>query len=242
MSGINTGILTNAYPLSTAQINELESQVLNGGGRSFAYLDENSKLCFALPHGVAAIKDLAWDNAYELTNTEGTLIKKAYKKTGLDTFFLDKTFTKTDLNASWAVISANVFEFDGVLEDHEVYKSVATDPAADLYLVRVSDKFFTREELVGSTFCWSVTPTPNGFIDTVILDEDHIVEIPLDDEGEAMANSVCFGSLVLLLSTPVVFGGLLPKGTYFAYYVSDAAGIEKLYVKSISCLTTADAL
>lgn len=102
MPGINTGILTNAYPLSTDHIKELEAKVLNSGG-SFAYLDENSKLCFTMHKGVNSIKELAWDNAYELTNAGSLLTKRAYKKTGLKTFVLDKTFTKADINAAWTI-------------------------------------------------------------------------------------------------------------------------------------------
>lgn len=107
MSGINTGILTNAHPLSTDHIKELEAKVLNGGG-SFAYLDENSRLCFAMHKSVNSIKELAWDNAYELTNAGSLLTKRAYKKTGLKTFVLDKTFTKADINAAWTIRDSHV--------------------------------------------------------------------------------------------------------------------------------------
>ena len=48
MAGINTGILTNAYPLSTERIKELEREVLENN-KTFAYLDEDSSLCFAMP-------------------------------------------------------------------------------------------------------------------------------------------------------------------------------------------------
>lgn len=48
MAGINTGILQNATPLSTAEIAELEKKVLENN-EAYVYLDENSKLCFALP-------------------------------------------------------------------------------------------------------------------------------------------------------------------------------------------------
>ena len=98
--GINTGIIHNAEPLSAECIKELEKQVLENQ-ESFAYLNETSELCFALPCDPALIKYLAWDNAYELS-TEGTgFTKKAYKKTGLETFYLDKVLSKSNINDSW---------------------------------------------------------------------------------------------------------------------------------------------
>ena len=100
MSGIRTGILNNATPLSASNISELEKQVLEKSA-TFAYLDTDSKLCFAMPSSVDGIKKLAWNNAYELSTEEGTFIKKAYKKTGLDNYKLDKTFTKASINDSW---------------------------------------------------------------------------------------------------------------------------------------------
>lgn len=56
MSGINSGILQNVSPLSTEAIKELERKVLETG-EAYAYLDQNSKLCFAMPHGVDGIKN-----------------------------------------------------------------------------------------------------------------------------------------------------------------------------------------
>jgi hypothetical protein len=100
MSGINTGILINAKPLSTERIKELEKQVLEKQ-ETFAYLDENSDLCFSMPLGVDTIKDLAWHNAYELSAEENSFTKKAYKKTGLKTFSLDKVLYKSNINDSW---------------------------------------------------------------------------------------------------------------------------------------------
>ena len=100
MSGINTGILINAKPLSTERIKELEKQVLEKQ-ETFAYLDENSDLCFSMPLGVDNIKDLAWNSAYELSAEENSFTKKAYKKTGLKTFSLDKVLYKSNINDSW---------------------------------------------------------------------------------------------------------------------------------------------
>jgi hypothetical protein len=99
MAGINCGILTNAYPLSTARVKELEKQVLENQ-EAFAYLDESSKLCFSMPQGVDGIKDIAWHNAYELsTNEDGTVIKKVYNKTGLKTFEQASSLAKANINS-----------------------------------------------------------------------------------------------------------------------------------------------
>jgi hypothetical protein len=101
MSGINTGILTNAYPLSAERIKELEKQVLENK-TTFAYLDENGELCFSMPWGVDGIKDLAWHNAYELSSEETGLTKKLYRKTGLKTYSLAGVFQKQNINDSWS--------------------------------------------------------------------------------------------------------------------------------------------
>jgi hypothetical protein len=101
MSGINSGILHNAYPLSSEQIKELEKEVLENQD-AFAYLDENSELCFSMPNGVEALKDLAWNNAYELSTENGSLVKKAYIKTGLDSYELKKTFSKPSFDDIWS--------------------------------------------------------------------------------------------------------------------------------------------
>jgi hypothetical protein len=104
MSGINTGILTNDYPLSTGRIKELEKQVLESKD-AFAYLDENSELCFAIPSGVAELKDLAWHNAYELYSENGTFTKKVYRKTGLKVFEHVSTLTKSSVEDPWETTS-----------------------------------------------------------------------------------------------------------------------------------------
>lgn len=100
MAEISSGILRNATPLTTARIKELEAEVLNQKS-GFAYLDENSDLCFALPCAVDGIKELAWDNAYELIKEYDVFTKKAYKKTGLKTFELATAYGKTAINADW---------------------------------------------------------------------------------------------------------------------------------------------
>lgn len=103
MSGINIGILTNDYPLSAERIKELEKQVLENQ-KTFAYLDENSELCFSMPWGVDGINDLAWHNAYVLGTEENTLTKKQYKKTGLKTYSLYKILQKESIDDTWTPV------------------------------------------------------------------------------------------------------------------------------------------
>lgn len=100
MPGINTGVLSNAYPLTAEQISELERRVLENQ-EAFAFLNENSELCFAIPQGVDGIKDLAWNSVYELANQDNILIKKEYKKVSLKSYYLANTFTKEHLLDIW---------------------------------------------------------------------------------------------------------------------------------------------
>lgn len=112
MSGFNSGILQNASPLSAEAINALERKVLETG-EAYAYLDQNSKLCFAMPHSVDCVRELAWNNAYELSSENGTLTKKAYKKTGLKTISLDKVLSKQNINDSWVDPTMPVERLEG---------------------------------------------------------------------------------------------------------------------------------
>jgi hypothetical protein len=100
--GINTGILTNAEPLSTEQIQQLDAMVVEND-IAVVYLDEEGQLCFAMPRGehIHGIKDLAWNNAYWLSDKYGILTKKLYKKTGLNTYLFDKTLSKADPWPDW---------------------------------------------------------------------------------------------------------------------------------------------
>ena len=100
MAGINSGMLNDAYPLSADEIKRIEDAVLNTQ-ETFAYLDEEGKLNFALGFAPALIRDLAWHNANELFEENGLFIKKVYEKTGVDTFTLSKTLQKTDIDGSW---------------------------------------------------------------------------------------------------------------------------------------------
>lgn len=113
MPGIKTGILTNAYPLSADRIKELEHRVLEDK-QSFAYLDQNSKLCFALPYGVNGISGLAWNHAYELTTENNMLIKRAYKKDSLESYYLEDTFTKEHLLDAWQPKGIRCLTYDNL--------------------------------------------------------------------------------------------------------------------------------
>jgi hypothetical protein len=111
MPGINTGILTNAQPLTAEQISELEKQVLETQ-ETFVYLDEQGKLCFAGPFGPDLIKDLAWHNAYELLSNNGTLNKRVYKKTGLKSFYLKETLQKQSYDDTWILAPVESTNFE----------------------------------------------------------------------------------------------------------------------------------
>lgn len=104
MTGINTGILTNANPLTAEQIKALEKEVLEIGC-TYAYLDENAKICFASATEPSPIKELAWHNAYELKSLGGLLVNNVYTKTGLSSFELSETLYKHDYTESWGDVS-----------------------------------------------------------------------------------------------------------------------------------------
>jgi hypothetical protein len=111
MSGINSGVLTNAHPISSDVVKEIEDQVLNSK-LAFVYLDENYKLCFALPLDVEDIKDLAWHNAYELTanKNSGILFKKLYKKAGLDSYDFESMWQKAHIEDEWTCVEPVTFK------------------------------------------------------------------------------------------------------------------------------------
>ena len=230
MSGINTGILTNAHPISAERIKELEAEVLNVGG-SFAYLDESNELCFTMHKGVDGIKELAWNNAYELTNAGSVLTKRAYKKTGLGTFVLDSTYTKSSLNASWTAGAIPIFEFDGSIEGRHVFGDES------FAMVRVSDKFISAEELLGSVLsdyhgedAWA-----NGFGELTITSD--LIDVVEEDDYRVCA--VTIEGIPCIASFSADQDDVL-AGTYF--FVMTLVEGKEYYIKSISCLTVADAI
>lgn len=245
--GINTGILHNAEPLTATRIAELEREVLEGG-KSYAYLDQAGKLCFAMQRGVDGIKDLAWNNAYELTNAGSILTKRAYKKTGLKTFVLDSTYTKPSLNASWTVGEIPIFEFDGSIEGRPYVYS----DRHDAMLVKVSDSVLTSQMLLGSTLTYITGEHGADVENTVLLDNTEYVYSIIGDNGteEGCLVETIDGSHIVSVNNSWLLPDFLDwdielePGTYFMVYSSEAAeayGFSKVYTKSISCLTIADA-
>jgi hypothetical protein len=111
MSGINSGILTNARPLAAEQIKALEKQALETN-ETFAYLDEQGKLCFTGPSGPDIIKELAWHNASELSSNDGVLSKKVYRKNGLKSFYLKEILQKHSQDDAWELFSVEDSNFE----------------------------------------------------------------------------------------------------------------------------------
>lgn len=116
MPGINSGILTNAYPLMAEQVKSLEQRVLETGN-AVVYLNENEELCFAMSDGIEGIKDLAWHHAYELINENGLLIKRSYRKDSLDTFFLKEILQKNSYDDSWGSVDSSAGLLDESILD-----------------------------------------------------------------------------------------------------------------------------
>jgi hypothetical protein len=116
LPGINSGILTNAYPLTAEQIKSLERRVLETG-IAIVYLNENKELCFAMPAGVEGIKDLAWNHAYELKTENNLITKSVYEKTSLDTIALTNVLQKQSINDSWTSVDASSLLDVGLLDE-----------------------------------------------------------------------------------------------------------------------------
>lgn len=94
MSGINSGILYNATPLTEEQEGQLQKEVV-ADQKAFAYLNSNNELCFALPHDPRCIKELAWDHAqhwYRSNGGTGTICMDDYKRSGVGAYYLDQCY------------------------------------------------------------------------------------------------------------------------------------------------------
>jgi hypothetical protein len=144
MSGINTGILNNAHPLSTDRIKELEKQVLESN-ETFAYLDENSELCFSVPFGVDNIKDFAWYNAYELSSDETGFAKKVYRRTGIKTYSLDKVLQKSDVDDPWEAYESLA---PGLYQTGTSTLSLSWDELVSSDVVKITDGTCAKGSLV----------------------------------------------------------------------------------------------
>lgn len=116
MPGINSGILTNAYPLTADQIKNLEKRVLETG-IAIVYLNESKELCFAMPTGVEGIKDLAWSHAYELKTENSLITKNVYEKTSIDTIALTDVMQKQSINDSWTSVGATSLLDEALLDN-----------------------------------------------------------------------------------------------------------------------------
>jgi hypothetical protein len=116
LSGINTGILTNAFPLTAEQVKALENRVLETE-EAVVFLDENKEVCYAMPFDPELIKELAWQNAYELIAEDGLLTKKIYKKQSLETFSLEEILQKRSYEDSWGLIGSSAGLLDESLLD-----------------------------------------------------------------------------------------------------------------------------
>ena len=116
MSGINTGILTNVFPLTAEQIKAVENRVLEVE-EAVVFLDENKEVCYAMPFNPELVKELAWHTAYKLVNENGLLIKRVYRKDSLNTFFLKETLQKNSYNDSWSSIGSSAGLLDESLLD-----------------------------------------------------------------------------------------------------------------------------
>ena len=100
MSGVNTGILINAYPLTAEQIAEVEAKVFTANS-TYAFLSDKRELCFAFPWGVDNVKELAWHQAWELSIEDSLYVKRIYKKKSQREYYLWKTLYKNSLDEPW---------------------------------------------------------------------------------------------------------------------------------------------
>lgn len=107
MSRINTGIFSNATPLSAPEADQVQLACIENK-EIVAYVDENGNVCFAGPTSydvpyIEQIKDLAWSEAYEVHKLHdiGTGnsnpdyyydLKRAYKKLGKNDYKLTGLF------------------------------------------------------------------------------------------------------------------------------------------------------
>lgn len=117
MSGVNTGILTNAFPLTAEQVSAIENRVLETG-ETIVFLNETKELCYAMPFNPELIRELAWHHAYELTEDNGVLNKKVYEKDSLETFHLSEVLQKTSIDDSWNLVPTFISILDeGILNE-----------------------------------------------------------------------------------------------------------------------------
>ena len=182
MSGINAGVLHQAHPLTKELIENLEKDVIENRD-AYVYLDENAELCFSIPQGVAGIKDLAWDHAYEISSNGTKFVKKAYKKNGLVEFYLEKSWEKHDINGPW------VEEGEGELGEPVYYSSLAravsdTTATGDSDAVNAEVNAYTNTETGRRTL--KLQKDINNITETVNIDEN----LTLDLNGHQITTTI----------------------------------------------------
>lgn len=100
MSGINSGILQNASPLTAEQIKLIEQQAIEMN-TTMVYLNEKGETCFTTPGSADSIKKLAWHNCSSLERAATATFRRDFKKTGLGTFKTTDFCCKSDDADSW---------------------------------------------------------------------------------------------------------------------------------------------
>lgn len=234
MSKINSGILQNATPLSEEEIRVLENRAIEQH-KTYVYLDQNGKLCFIAPKGIDGLRDLAWHNAYELTDSSGTLTKKSYEKTGLGTFALDKVFTKSEISADWCM--SEVFTFDGNVVGY--YFINLGDATSTTLALKVSDRFFNADELMGSSMIISqLDDTGVHSSKTYTIGSSDCTAETFSDGilcTEVRVNDV---QVLVAIDTSVSQNSYftLDKGTYFVLPYAYDADKPSCYIESISSI------
>lgn len=101
---ISSGLLANATPLSTEQIEELEKKALRTN-QTCVFLNADNELSLIVPWGVEGLKDIAYENIYEIIVANGIITKNVYKKRGLECFKLTGIYCKTNLDDQWEIIN-----------------------------------------------------------------------------------------------------------------------------------------
>lgn len=104
MARINTGILSNASPLTSEQIKKLEQRALETES-VFVYLNENGDICFTGKLDPKLVKDLAWHNVHQLVKLDSTVAKKTFTRTGLTTYDPGALFKKYTMDSEWGRVT-----------------------------------------------------------------------------------------------------------------------------------------
>lgn len=100
-----------------------------------------------LPSEVSIIKELACNVASELASTNGKIVRKQYKKTGLKTFDLDATYEKASIDDDWSPVgtgmTVNIYDAYGSLQ---VTFSIPSNSTWDDAITKYPELFATDDE------------------------------------------------------------------------------------------------